>query len=416
MKKIIIMLLLLLIVFCASCTTIEQYLPYGDNDNSSVTGAVVDEHFEDSDSFIIELNENVSLNESNKTVEVEAITDEEVIETTQQDEALFSISVVEGDTVALNLEATDPDGDNIEYTYSEPFDKKGIWKTEDGDAGKYMATVKASDGLLTTTETILVIVTPSNKAPVIECPSEFNVQEGELVDLPCTLYDPEGEKVTYKVQGFMDDLTYQTTYADNGVHKILIIANDGIKTSQKEIVITVVDKNRLPEVNLLTKSIKVTEGETAKINVEANDADGNDVSIEFAEPFNNNGIWETKKGDSGNYNIDIVVSDGQDMVTVTANVEVKKFNEKPTIVGPNELTVAEGDLINLPIEVTDVNNDDITISVSGFMNGMSYQTTYEDAGEYEVTVTASDGKNVAKKTMIIVVENSNRPPQFVLHQ
>jgi len=42
----------------------------------------------------------------------------------------------------------------------------------------------------------------------------------------------------------------------------------------------------------------------------------------------------------------------------------------------------------------------------------SYQTTYDDAGEYVVTVTVSDGFYDISQEVTVTVNDVNRPPVF----
>ena len=169
-----------------------------------------------------------------------------------QELILFHVEVIEGDLVSLvDLFAVDPDGDDVIYEYYYPFNEHGLWQTNEGSAGKYLIDVTASDGLLLTTEQVQVTVLPSNKAPVIDCPSDLAVFEGDLIELPCTIYDKEGDEVSFEVSGFMTDLTYQTTYSDAGEYLVIVTASDGMKSNVKEISLFIGDSNRLPVVEEL---------------------------------------------------------------------------------------------------------------------------------------------------------------------
>jgi hypothetical protein len=87
-------------------------------------------------------------------------------------------------------------------------------------------------------------------------------------------------------------------------------------------------------------------------------------------------------------------------------------NTAPVIKTINDITAYEGDTIKLPIEVTDREDDKVKVTVSGWMNSEQYTTTYDDAGEYTVTVTATDGTYEAKQTFKVTVLDKNRPPMF----
>jgi hypothetical protein len=64
---------------------------------------------------------------------------------------------------------------------------------------------------------------------------------------------------------------------------------------------------------------------------------------------------------------------------------------------------------------TDDDKDQITYSISDKKftqedNVFTWQTDYESAGTYEVTVSASDGQDTTTQTFGVVVKNVNRPP------
>ena len=67
-------------------------------------------------------------------------------EAAPEDESVYTINVMEGDLVKLNLKATDPDGDPLYYTFSEPLNEEGMWQTKKGDGGVYNASVMVTDG------------------------------------------------------------------------------------------------------------------------------------------------------------------------------------------------------------------------------------------------------------------------------
>ncbi|MBU1111516.1 MAG: hypothetical protein ABIB43_01850 [archaeon] len=179
-----------------------------------------------------------------------ATTEDTTTETSEEDfsDILIRIEGVEGDTIELKPDAYDPDGDKVKYTYSKPFNVNGQWKTDEGDAGKYVVTVTVSDGKLSTSQDVLVIVKPLNKAPVIECDDEITFKESELIVLPCNIYDPEGENVKVSYDGWMKSVSKQTDFGDEGEYEVKITASDGERAISKTLTIVIVDLNRAPVV------------------------------------------------------------------------------------------------------------------------------------------------------------------------
>jgi len=57
------------------------------------------------------------------------------------------------------------EGDDVTITFSEPFDTNGVWDTGYDDAGEYVVTVTASDGISESEETFTVVVNDVNRPP-----------------------------------------------------------------------------------------------------------------------------------------------------------------------------------------------------------------------------------------------------------
>lgn len=354
-----------------------------------------------------ELQNNTDNNISNNEME------ENQEEDTDEETYAAKFTVTEGETITLDdVLALDPDGDNIEIEFSKPFNNKGVWVTKDGDAGEHTATLTASDGILTTVEKIKIIVNPSNKPPVIDCEDEITVKEGDIVELDCDIYDMEGDEITSEVFGWMDSYTKQTGYDDEGEYIVSVKAADGNRFSVKEITVNVENLNRAPIVDLLD-TIRITEGDTVQVDVSYEDPDGDDITITYPNEFNDDGTWETMIGDAGIHTFTIIVSDGENHVSVPLTVEVSKFNTAPIISPIEDIEVAEGDLITINVVATDEQEDDLIITFSGFMNSSTYQTDYEDAGDYNVLITVSDGQLSSQVNVPITIFNTNRPPVFV---
>ncbi|RLE41991.1 hypothetical protein DRJ48_04485, partial [Candidatus Woesearchaeota archaeon] len=73
-------------------------------------------------------------------------------------EPIDDIAVIEGQTVIIHPVVSDPDGDELTVTISEPVGNDGIWQTKRGDAGTYIVTITASDGTAVTQMSVRVTV------------------------------------------------------------------------------------------------------------------------------------------------------------------------------------------------------------------------------------------------------------------
>ena len=172
----------------------------------------------------------------------------------EPEEELTKIIVKEGELVVLKPESEDPDADTILYTFSEPLDKDGRWQTKKGDAGNYEITVTASDGELTDTQKILLVVESTNKAPVLSPIADITLNEGETVSLEPIATDPDGDEVTITYSGWMTEASYTTNYDDAGTHIVTVTASDNIESASQDVIVTVNNMNRPPRI------VKIIQG------------------------------------------------------------------------------------------------------------------------------------------------------------
>ncbi|MFT4311356.1 MAG: Ig-like domain-containing protein [Candidatus Woesearchaeota archaeon] len=364
---------------------------------------------------IVEQNEEFLINTTNQTISNQTI---------DASRAAYKITGVEGDLIRIPVRAIDPDGGPVELSFSEPFNEQGLWLTTIGDEGRYLVQVSAYDGFVTSREYVLVEVQRANRPPVIDCPSTIRVQETQTVNIECNIFDVEGHEFNVSYEGWMNSSTKQTTFGDRGEHQVLVRATDELgATATKEIRVVVNRTNRAPIIeNLQNKQVQETQ--TIALNVTAYDPDGDNISIMYSEPFDQNGVFTPDFGDRGTYNVTVTATDGELSATETFTLTVIARNRAPVIEEIAPITVNEGQIVSIPVNAYDPDGDDVVISFSGWMNSSEYQTTYDDAhplgcdergctATYFVTVTASDGQLETSRTVQINVVDVNRPPQFI---
>jgi hypothetical protein len=337
----------------------------------------------------------------------------------------YTVKAVEGDLVTLKLKAVDPDGLPLKYKYAKPFNDQGLWQTGDGDAGKYLVRVSASDQFSTTTADVLVVIAARNKPPVIDCPDEVNVKEGETVNLECTFFDKENDPITTEYSGWMTSPTYTTNFDSAGQHQVQVRASDGFSDSTKTIIVNVENVPRAPVFDEHLKDMTVTESDIVTLKPKVSEPDvGEIIKMTYSEPFDKNGVWKTKVGDAGTYPITVVATSQGLSTKESFTLTVKMLNTAPVMKLIPNITVEEGDTVKIVPDVADRENDPITIIYSGWMKDSTYTTTFDDAypkgcdkpgcsATYKVTVTASDGVFNVSQDVYVTVLDKNRPPVFV---
>ncbi len=347
---------------------------------------------------------NISMNLSNNN---------EVVQAGQDiSELLMTINATEGDLIKLNIQAYDPDNDEVTIFYGEPFNDQGLWQTHIGDAGVYLVKVIASDGKSNTTGYVRVIVNKANRPPVINCPQDvYTVKEGETFTLDCSFFDEEDDPLIVSYSGWMHSKQKDVGYNEQGTHKVWITVNDGKHRVTKELTINVINVNRPPV--LIVYNIEAVEGDIVVIKYNVSDPDEDNVSVSFSEPFNNEGVWQTSIGDAGVYEVTIAASDGKAVVEKKINVTIKMRNTPPIIKAPDVIDVNEGEQLKLPVDYYDREDKSLLVTISGWMNSTSRYVDYNEQGTHTVTITVSDGQYTVSKTITIIVHDVNRPPVFI---
>jgi len=249
-------------------------------------------------------------------------------------ENLPVVNVKENQLVRLKVSAVDPNQDNLTYTYSKPFNDKGTWKTNYGDAGDYVVTVSAFDGKLSTEKKMKVVVEKVNVPPTIALLGDITVNEGELVKVDPKVNDPNHDPVTVTISAPMSKGVWQTTSKDSGIYTIKVTASDGELQTEKSFKVTVKNVNLVPVITNFV-DVKAQEGETIKLNPTVADADENEgekVIVTFSSPFNKEGVWTPGYTDRGTYFVNVTADDQRGGVaTKQIKVTVEPVNMPPVI-------------------------------------------------------------------------------------
>ena len=268
---------------------------------------------------------------------------------------LTTFFVNETQKITLNVNAFDPDyDDTLIYSFSQPFDQNGTWIPGYEDAGEYVIDIGISDGQYSDSQQVNVIVFEKDRAPIIGAVPLQSINEKETLSLEIEAFDPDGDEV-------------------------------------------------------ILSAISLPEGATFKNNIlewqpEYWHADKN----LFVKILNYFGIDLIK----GNGKFAAVINaKGKDLESQeTIFINVIHVNRAPTIQNIPDITIKEGETLSFEPIAEDVDNDKLKYSYAGFVTRNNYKTNYEDEGEYEVIVTASDGLLSDSTTLKVTVENVNRAP------
>ncbi len=230
--------------------------------------------------------------------------------------------------------------------------------------------------------------------------SEENVTEEVVEDVNATEEIVEEANATAVIEN-------ATEVSEN----VTEVTNETEEAAEEEVTEEIENATPLDEIKTAGEGISVTEGELISLKVSATDPDGNALSYSFSEPFDENGEWETEDGDEGIHNVTVTVTDSEGLSSsMDVQITVLPMNHAPVIEDMDTITVDEGDIIELEPIISDEDGDELTITYSGWMESTTYETDYDDEGEYTVTVTATDGELTVSKDITVVVNNKNRAP------
>ena len=238
----------------------------------------------------------------------------------------------------------------------------------------------------------------------------IQVVEGQLVNFNLKAADPDGDKITYTYSSPLDSTgKWQTQVSDQGTYFSTITASDGKTSTSQRIKIIVQFANRPPVIENLA-DVVVNEGETVTLNPAATDADNDKVAFSYSGWMNSN-AYKTNYNDAGEHVVKIIAADGINVVSKDVKVIVNNVNRPPVLGEIPDVVAKEGDLVKLDYFAFDPDKDKLSYSFSKPFNDRGeWLTGNNDAGDYPVTITASDGQLTDTKAFKVTILNINRPP------
>ena len=395
-----------------------------------------------------------------------------------------------GINIGAAVSATDADGDSLLYslggTDAPAFginSNSGQLRTSAAldyeTKNTYALTVTVSDGSLTDTITVTVIVTdvaevPSNNPPVFTEGSSTtrtiaeNTDAGTSIGAAISATDADDDSLIYSLGGTdapafginsnSGQLRTSTAldYETKNTYALTVTASDGSLTDTITVTVIVTDVAEVPSNNppVFTEGSSTTRtiaentdaGTSIGAAISATDADDDSLIYSLggtdAGSFSinsNSGQLRTSTAldyeTKNTYALTVTASDGSLTDTITVTVIVTDVAEVPSNNPPvftdgssTTRTIAEntdaGTSIGAAISATDADDDSLIYSLGGTDAGsfsinsasgqlqISSALNYENKAAYAVTITASDGSLVDAITVTINVLNANDAPVF----
>ena len=391
--------------------------------------------------------------------------------------AVYTVAATDQDagaTLTYSLTGTDAARFNINKTTGEITFKSTPNYEAPADSGKnnvYDVTVRASDGVNTTSKAVAISVANVNEAPTITSAATKSFTEnGTGTVYTATATDPDaGTTLSYSISGadatlfdinattgvvtFKSAPNYEAP-ADaggNNVYNIAVGASDGTNTTTKAVAITVTNVNEAPTITSGAAASFAENASGTVYTVAATDQDagatltysltGTDAarfninSSTGAITFKSSPNYEapTDAGANNVYDVTVRASDGTNITSKAVAITVTNVNEAPTITSAATASFAEngtgtvytaaatdpdaGTTLTYSLTGADASlfNIDATTGVVTFKSAPNYETP-TDAGAnnvYNITVGASDGTVTTSKAVAVTVTNdANEAPEF----
>jgi hypothetical protein len=395
------------------------------------------------------------------TVTVDPVNDSPVLG------AIGNASVDEGQTVFVDVGASDVDGDMLVFSTQNLPAFGALTDNGNGtarltftpgfdDAGMYTVRVIVTDtGVpsLAVHQDFVVTVNNVNRAPQVAAIPPLQIDEGSgPIQLGVSATDPDNDLLTLTAQNLpsfaaFEDLgggagafTFTPGFDHKGDYTITVQAFDGQASDTEDLFLTVRQVNRPPVLAAIGPQ-QTQEGVLLQFTASAVDPDAEDsLSFQFSNlptgasvVDNGNGTaqfsWTPDAGQTGNFQVLVtafdngvpVMSDSEQVL-----VTVGAINRPPAFEALADQQVNVDDLLEFQVHASDPDAaDTLTLTHSPLPTGatftdqgggigtFSWTPVAGQEGNYEVTFTATDnGSPQLSGTLEISISvgNVNRPP------
>ncbi|MDA9094719.1 tandem-95 repeat protein, partial [Gammaproteobacteria bacterium] len=365
-----------------------------------------------------------------------AITDVDDVAPVITSSATFSAA--ENQTVIGTATATDVDSSSTTFSISgtelaitSGGDISFITAPDYETTPSYSATLTATDGINSSTQSITVNITDINEMPTFTSLATFNADENQTVIGLVTADDVDSSSIIFSISGSDLALTSDGTlsfitapdYETKSSYSATITASDGDLSATQAITVNVNNLNDNAPVFTSSASFNADENQTSINTVTATDADDSSLSFSISGSellINNDGIltfattpdYETKSS----YTATITVSDGVASAAQNITVSINNLNDNaPVFTSSASFSAAENQIAIGTVTAIDADGNSMSFSVSGSelsisaAGQLSFITApdYETTTTYTATVTVSDGNLTASQNITINVSNVN---------
>lgn len=256
-------------------------------------------------------------------------------------------SINETDSFDYLIDAIDPDGEpvRLEILALPPEIRQDgnrlLWQTDYRSAGQYPVKLRAHDSESHTDQAFTLVVNNINHKPEITSTPPLKAIEAIDYRYEVSATDIDEETLSFSLAKAPEGMRisgpvvlWRPGFDAAGTHEVVVAVSDGIDTVQQAFVIDVADTNREPVLAAIDNQ-QVYAGDTFRLELQASDPEGDDVSLELVRHPDGMRLkrgqisWRTRAGDIGEHTIIVSASDGDLRVRKHFVLSVVSRPEKP---------------------------------------------------------------------------------------
>jgi hypothetical protein len=340
-----------------------------------------------------------------------------------------------GQSVSLQLTASDPDGQPISFTAAglppglTIGTNTGAIVGQPTTAGSYTVTVTVSDGSLTASQTFAWTIRTANLPPALTNPGSQTSTVGQVTTLQLHASDPNGDVLTYVAAGLPvglqlapDTGVIAGTPSIAGNFNVTVTVSDGSLFTSQTFAWSVRNANQAPT---LTNPGSQTGdvGQPSLLQLQATDPNGDALTFSATglpaglQLATSTGRITGTPTTAGTFNVVATVSDGSLTASQSFAWTVRAANVAPVLTNPGAQVTDVSQVVSLQLQATDANGDTLTFQASGLPIGLQINagtgriTGIPTAqGFYNVSVTVTDGALIATQTFTWTIRTPNVAP------
>jgi hypothetical protein len=356
-------------------------------------------------------------------------------------------SVDENDRLEFTVNASDPDGGVLTYAASNlpdgaTFDsgtREFSWTPGFDQEGTYPDIhFEVNDSELTDWKNIRIVVTNTNRAPVLDPIGDKTVNESYLLEFVITANDLDGDVLTYAASNLPDGATFDSdtrefswapgfdqegTYPD-----IHFEVNDSELTDWENITIVVNTTNRAPVLDSIGDR-SIDENSLLEFVITANDSDGDSLAYSASNlpagaAFDSDTrrfSWTPGFDQEGTYpDIHFEVNDSELADYEGITIVVTNTDRAPVLDPIGDKTTVEDSPLEFVITASDPDGDSLAYSASNLPDGAIFNPHtqiflwtpgFDQEGTYpDIHFEVNDSELTDYEDITIVVTNTDRAP------